>query len=510
MVRALAVVLAIAAAVVGGCGSGNRAKPKEDAGGTGSGSDTAAVPIELPRGPLGADRVDAFAWRSRGGHAAYKEAVVAERTATWPAVVAACARARSADPAHLEAAWLEAAALARQGAFDRVLAPLEVAAAGDWGKWGERSLELALFAPFLATPTGQAWSRAADAYRDEYTAALARALVVGAKGDLVAYDPVAQRWLRITRTYGAVRAAVPLDSARLVAYVAVRKAAGGGKAVTVGVVDLSTGRPSAEVAVSGDKLKLRFRDAKGAPALEVADGKKNAWSRIDWKRGTRAASDAKGALLSPTLVVNGTAVHLARLADKDVTADWDEQGAAGAMRLERSRRTVTAPGTTLFDANTLVWSPDRTRLAVATTPAEPCAAEDREVLVIDVDTGRLRSIDRGPAPAQLAWVAPTSLAVVRAGGAILYGVDGAAQATLAADPPLWRWVHPGVPACPTGGVEPAPEPVADPDPVVEPEPESTSGQVPDAALGKAGSVAPAQPAMRDAGETVLPTPDASR
>jgi len=497
MIGAWRAVLVLGA--LAGCGSGSRPAAHRDAG-TGSAA-AAAAPVDLARVPLGAARLDGFAWRSRPGHDAYRAAVTAEKAARWADVVTACRRALGLDPDHLEAAWLEAAALAREGNTEAVLAPLQVAAAGDWGKWGERSLELELFGGFRATPVGQAWARTADGYRDDYAAALGRAVIIGARGDLHGYDPQTGRWLRVTRTFGAVRAAVALEPAHLIAYVAVRKARGGGKAVTVGVVDLSTARPAQEVAVSGDKLELRFRDAKGEPALEVADGKRGVWARIDWRDGTRAASDAKGAVLSATLVMAGDTTRLRRPPGKDVTADWDDQGAAGAMRIERSRRTVTAPGTLLFDANTLVWSPDRARIAVVAAPADPCAAEDREVAVIDVDTGRLRSIDHGPTPAQLAWLASGELAVARGGLVLLYGVDGAPGATLAADEPLWLGIRPAKPACATAP-EPTPEPEPIPDPEPEPDPEVVGTYVPE--------VAPAQGVTRDAGATVSTPADAGR
>ena len=471
MAHARLVVVAILVGT-GACGSGKDAGAVRRDAGAGSGSD--APPVALGRAPLGAASLAAFDWRRRAGHAAYREAVAAETTEAWAAVVAACRRARQLDPDHLEAAWLEAAALARQGALGEVLAPLQVAAAGDWGKWGERSLDLPLFAAFRATPTGQAWSRAADAYRADYVAALARAAIVGAAGDLHAYDPTTQRWLRVTRTYGAVRAAVASDSARLVAYVAVRKT-DRGRAATVGVVDLATGRPGGEVALSGERARLRWRDARGVAALEVADDKqhKAKFDRIDWGRGTRAPSDAKGALLSPTLHVDGDRARLVRLPHADVTADWDEEGVAGALRIERSRRTVTAPGTTLFDGNTLVWSRDQARLALATAPADPCAAEDREVAIIDVDTGRLRSVDRGAPIVQVSWIGDGMLAIARGGTVTLLAADGTPGATLTADAPLWLWTRP-VPPC-DGQPGPVPEPEPEPEPEPDLRPRSGSG-----------------------------------
>lgn len=506
MIRVWSAVLAIAvlaALAVPGCGSGSRPAPPQ-ARDARTASD--AAPPGLSRAPLGAAALAAFAWRSRPGHEMYRKALVAERAGDWPAVVAACKQARDLDPDHLEAAWLEAAALARQGKLDDVLAPLQVAAAGDWGKWGERSFELDLFAGFRASPVGAAWTAAADAYRADYRAALDRALIVGAGGDLYGYDPRDHRWLRVTRTNGAVRAAVPLEGTHLIAFVAVRKATpAGGRAVAVGVVDLATGRTTGEVKLAGDAIKLRWRDAKGGAVLEVADAaraKPKQWDKVDYVRGTRALSDAKGAVVSQTLVIAADQAHLARAPSKDVTADWDEQGIAGAIRIERTKHTVTAPGTTLFDGNTLVWSLDRTRLAMVTAPSDPCDAEPREVVVVEVDTGRVRTIDRAAAPAQVAWLATGELAIARDGKVALYDADGTAVGSIDADAPLWLWTVPEHPVC-EGEPPPVVEPIPEPEP--EPEPEATeSDTVPD----NAGSGA--QPGTRDAGTTPLPSPDGGR
>ena len=81
-----------------------------------------------------------------------------------------------------QAAWLLAVGFAKTGKLDDVLAPLQLAVAGDFGKWGTPSLEHPALKAFLATPTGQAWSRRVDRDRAAYLAALARAIVVVAAG----------------------------------------------------------------------------------------------------------------------------------------------------------------------------------------------------------------------------------------------------------------------------------------------------------------------------------------
>jgi hypothetical protein len=63
--------------------------------------------------------------------------------------------------------------LAKTGKMDQVLAPLQHAAAGDFGKWGDASLEQPALQPFLATLDGQAWRRRVTQDREALVAALA-------------------------------------------------------------------------------------------------------------------------------------------------------------------------------------------------------------------------------------------------------------------------------------------------------------------------------------------------
>jgi hypothetical protein len=98
-------------------------------------------------------------WRKRGGHPAFRIARLAEAKNAWRDVVTTCKQALTADPGHLEAAWLLAAALGKQGKVDELLAPLHLAVAGDFGKWGHASLELPALQAFLKTPHGEAWQR---------------------------------------------------------------------------------------------------------------------------------------------------------------------------------------------------------------------------------------------------------------------------------------------------------------------------------------------------------------
>jgi hypothetical protein len=400
---------------------------------------TARIPVvELPVLPLGAARLEDFAWQGGPGRESFARAIAAEKALDWPGAIAACREALAADPGHLDAAWLLAAALVRNGELDPVLVPLARAATGDWAKWGERSLDLALFAPFRTTAAGAAWQRAGAGHRDLYRDAIAHAVVVIARpgrgdepagadrdrrGDLFAYDAGPGRWLRLTRTGGAVAAGLEAPSAPLHAYVAYRAIRPGaaGKPpelveVAVGVVDRTTGKLGREVAL-GDAaaIALAWQGGRGEPRLEVEvtpAGARPALQRwkLDWRRGTkvRLAEGSAG----DRLEVTPAGARRIRPPAAGVRADWDG-GAASAFRIDSSRKTVAPPA--LVDGETMVWSPDEARLAFATAPADPCGeGEARAVryFLVDVASGRLREVGRGDGPGQLRWIDTGRLAVV--------------------------------------------------------------------------------------------------
>jgi hypothetical protein len=81
---------------------------------------------------LGLPAVTAFGYRRGGGQSAFLRARSNEAAGAWANVVAACRDALAADPAHLDAAYLLAVALAKTGAAPaEIIVPLTVAVAGD-------------------------------------------------------------------------------------------------------------------------------------------------------------------------------------------------------------------------------------------------------------------------------------------------------------------------------------------------------------------------------------------
>src|SRR5262249_9309192 len=159
----------------------------------------------------------AYRWRKRGGQAAFRLAWGAEERGDWAGVVAACQQALAVDPGHLEASWLVAVGLAKLGKLDQVLAPLQRAVAGDFGKGGQAPLERPGMRAFLATPVGAAWRRRIALDRARMVDAIAGSVVVSADGQLYAVELDSRRWHRLTRGPSVVLGAIAVPAAHRLA-----------------------------------------------------------------------------------------------------------------------------------------------------------------------------------------------------------------------------------------------------------------------------------------------------
>src|SRR5262249_6425708 len=161
-----------------------------------------------------------------------------------------------------------------------------------------------LYKDLLASPWGAAWQRAAAKYRDAYAQALARSLPVIARrgtaghdpgpADLFAFDPIDHRWLRLTRTGGAVIALVDAPGSSLSAYASFRDVRAGHGVVRtwrVGAVDRASGRAGREVELDDvERLQIGWRSSRtGEPSLEIETTPPHGASpsdwRLDWRRG---------------------------------------------------------------------------------------------------------------------------------------------------------------------------------------------------------------------------------
>ncbi len=449
-------------ATVQGCGK-KSAPPAAEVHDAGTGQGVRAAPIELPEQPLGLPLAGAFGWRTRGGQAAFREARIGESREDWPVVVAKCQEALAADPGHLEAAWLLAAALGKLGKPEQLLAPLRQAVSGDFGKWGLASLELPSLQAFLATPTGEAWRRRIEADRERFIVALARATIVNAGGDLFAFDPEGGRWLRLTRTSGAVISGLAVPGTRKIAYVARLAAKGSAKrTLAIGVVDLARGRTTRALDL-GTSGPLQIAHSTKAPAgFWIGAGtSKLAWRALedDYKLSALPPKTARPP--GPRLEVNGTSSRLAALPVPTVTADWDDQGLASAIRIGSSNRVVSAPSPGLIDGNTATWSPGKSHLSFVVQLDETCTpgAISSAAYIADAATGTLTELERAAKGLAIEWIGDRRLVIAGDKGVSIVDLDGGAPRILEGAANL---VAPRKrPKC---DVEPASEPVLGDDP----------------------------------------------
>jgi hypothetical protein len=401
--------------------------PATPAPALGAGS-AAPAPAEIAPRALGLPDLAGFQWRGRGGHAAFRAARRAEALGRWEATVAACRDALAADPGHLEAAWLLAAALGRLDRHAEVIAPLHAAVAGDFGKWGHASLAHPALAGFLDTPTGRAWRRRVEVDRAAYVAALARALVVSARGELYAYDAQSPRWYRLTQTGGAVIGGLHAAGARRLVYVARQRARGSREpTLAAGIVDLEGGRTLGAVDLRArDRLTVAYGGQQQLGAWvgawlgpEPPRGRGLAWQLLDESGALRALPPRAVRPPGPWLEVDGRAARLRAIPIPGIAADFDDLGLASSIRIERTSRVLSIPSPALIDGHTVRWSPDGARIAFVAQRSDECPAPDgaappaptAAAYVADATTGALRELARAEAGLAVDWLADGRIAI---------------------------------------------------------------------------------------------------
>jgi hypothetical protein len=420
----VALVLALAAAGGSpGCGSRATTAPPEKKDGGPPGASDAAV--EVDAAALGLPDLAAYRWRKRGGQPAFRLARQAEERGDWAEVVSACQRALTADPGHLEASWLYAVGLAKLGKLDQVLAPLARAAAGDFSKWGQASLELPGLQGFLATPVGAAWRRRVEQDRRRFADAIARSVIVTADGELYGVELSPRRWYRLTHSAGVVIGALAVPGAHRIAYV-VRPRRKAARELGVVVVDLVQGKTSQPIPLGTAGPIAVAYSARPPLGLWVGTGAPRAtlWRQLgdDDLLHPLPARTARPA--GPWLEVTARAAHLHAL-PPDVTADWDEQSLASAIRIGTSNRVVSVPSPGLIDGNTAAWSPDRVRVAFVAQLDDHCAAGavNTAAVVADAATGSTRELERAAGGIAFAWLTERSLAIAGDRGVAVHSLD---------------------------------------------------------------------------------------
>ncbi len=427
--------IALALLVIVACGKSSSSPAKRD-GAAEVPHDAASEVITLADRPLGLVDLSAYQWRQRAGHPMFREARVAEAREDWPAVVAACRAALKADPTHLEASWLLAAALGRQNKNGELLAPLHEAVAGDFAKWGNASLELPALASFRETPTGKAWVERVASDRAAFAAAIGRSTIVIAAGDLFAIDPQTKRWLRLTRA-GTVIAGLYVPAVRKLAYVA-RVIPRYGKPtkkreLAIGGVDFSSGVITRPVEL-GTKKGITVAYSTKAPAgfYIYNSAPKAQWRRLEDDYKLAALPPKTTRPPGPYLEVTARNGALTMLPIKGIVADWDDKGLASAIRLSASNRVITVPSPGLIDGNTAALSPQKTHLAFVAQLDETCApgTVSAAAVVADVTTGKTTELVRATKGLAIEWISDRQLAVAADDGVIVYDLDGAPPRTI--------------------------------------------------------------------------------
>jgi hypothetical protein len=420
----IALIIALAA-VWPGCG--NRPPPppgKKDAGPADGGA-----AVEVDGVPLGLPELAAYRWRKRGGQPAFQLARKAEAGNDWATVVTTCRQALAADPGHLEASWLLAVGLAKLGKADQVLAPLARAAAGDFAKWGQASLELPALQAFLATPIGEGWRRRVEQDRALYIAAIARSVIVSGDGELYAVDVEAGRWYRLIRTPGVVIGAIAIPAAGKIAYVS-RARLAGKRELGVGVIDLGRGRSSGAVALGTPGPITIAYSAKPPIGFWIGSGAPRAptWRQFDDEYRLHALPARTPRPGGPWLDITAKGSMRLHALPPNVTADWDEQSLASAIRIGTSNRVVSVPSPGLIDGNTAAWSPDRVHVAFVAQLDDHCTAGavNTAAFVADASTGGTRELERAAGGIALQWLAERKVAIAGDHGVTIRSLDDGA------------------------------------------------------------------------------------
>lgn len=438
-----------ALAVAGACGGGGDKPPAPDPAAGGDGAATAGVerPVpELDPPAPGLPRLADFAYSRGNGRAAFKKAMAARDRGDWPAAEQLARAAIAGDPTHLEAHWLLARALVHQGRADEALQPTAAALAGDLLRWGDVALEDPLLATLREGARGDRLRTLIDEYRDGYRAIAghghwfvarrgepwepdaAAGGNVNHRAELYARDRATGRFVRLSRTNGSLVATLRDPAGARVAYVSYRKLGPGEPAamreVRIGIVDPAAVAMSArEVALDElAALELWFAGDAGLIAqAHPVGGDRPVLYRLDVARGRAVAltsrkdrARATGAF--DTLRVTSAEVALRRPQPPGVAADWDDDGAASALVVEATRKTIAVPDGELAARDSLRWSPERLRLAFATAPVDACGADpaDRRSILYaaDATTGKLVRVADGDWDFAPVWLDDVTLAYV--------------------------------------------------------------------------------------------------
>jgi hypothetical protein len=230
-----------------------------------------------------------------------------------------------------------------------------------------------------------------------------------------------------------VIAALALPAPHQLAYVA-RSKRRGEHQLYVGVVDLAQARLRAPVALgTAGPIAIAY-SARPPIGVWIGAGGARAtqWRQLDDDRQLHPlparTARPEGAWFE---VTSRGAVHLHAL-PPHVTADWDEQSLASAIRIGTSNRVISVPSPGLIDGNTAAWSPDRVHVAFVAQLDDHCAAGavNTAAFVADASTGAMRELERAAGGIALQWLAERELAIAGDHGVAIHRLDGGAPVAI--------------------------------------------------------------------------------
>ncbi len=463
---ALVIVIVTGAA----CGDDKKKDGEPAAGKSVAEQPTAAPDVALL--PLGVARPTDFNYSSGKAEKAYRPVADALKKKDWTAVRSAAEETLELDKGHLDAHRMLASALAQQGEYDKAAEHLSIALAADWIRWGATVEIDPDLEPLMSSPLGARVKEMNAAYKQELIRrARGGLLVVARRGafkppqkahgvtprdgvshsggdrsggedpkkkgaarmasraELFAYDKESARYLRLTETGFQVVGFLPSPSGDEIAYLTVREVAmpDDPKAAPPVIAAAKIG----VLSLAAPEAAVKEADIKNARtlALEYLAGDELVATTYQpqgyWGLGTpasfsidKAAGKAKPAKAPPAggrrLLVRFEGVELETPGDVEgIAADWNpETGTAEEFVLDASKKRVQLPKGEAARRASIAWSPDRKKVAFA-TQADPCADKPADraaaLYLVDVESGKLKHVAKGPAVFSPRFLDPTTL-----------------------------------------------------------------------------------------------------
>jgi len=381
--------------------------------------------------PLGVDRISRFNFIYGDGAAAYAKALAAYKAKDWATVRAQCEAAIAKDAAHLDAHYLLGVALAQSGDNDGASTHLLVALAADDLAYADRAAGDPDLAAFRTTPIGKATLAPIVIPSDGLWLVGRRAAFKWpakdgvqpgtSRGELYAYDPKTERYVRLTHTDHQVAGFVRAPGGHEVALLGFDKvdhAADKPPVIARGwllAVDPTTWKPL------GPKITLPSARTIAAgygdgDQLLVATRGNGDWAVSSVDRSTGKLAKVTQPPPAPRVEValdGGRSVQAAAI--PGVEASWTD-GTAPSLKLGATAIAVPESGKAAHD--TVAVAPGGADVAFATA-VDPCAKETLPSLYVgDAKTGALRHVLTAKSRFATRWTGATTLAYDDGEGAI--------------------------------------------------------------------------------------------